>query len=313
MAYSYLNNNSELFLNDTLKQLESLSTKNSYETDPDDWYPGVDKSGNGLAVVRLLPPLEVDKVPVSIVRWFSHNFKNPNNDRWYIENSLKTFGEETADPVAEFNKKLWNSTKDDKHPNKDQARRQKRNINYRTLVYIVSDSANPENNGKVKKWRFGKTFYDLIKLAANPPIIEGALEQEVKINPFDLVKGANLKIQIFTEKKGGENRRNYSKSGFKEVSPLADSDTIDKIYNLYQSEPERWSLGKYVAIEKFKDYNTLKKRLDYVMEFNTKTGEPLESDEFKASPKETVKVVPKTSKIEDDDVDGFNFDSLKDD
>jgi hypothetical protein len=46
MAYSYLNNNSELFLNDTLKQLESLSTKNSYETDPDDWYPSCKTSSS---------------------------------------------------------------------------------------------------------------------------------------------------------------------------------------------------------------------------------------------------------------------------
>lgn len=274
---SFLNFDSDTaFFDDALKQLDSLNSKASYEADPDDWYPGVDKSGNGLAVVRIMPPLENEKVPM--VKWYSHNFKNPDNDRWYIENSLKSISEETPDPVAEYNKKLWNSTKDDDHPNRKQARRQKRTVNYRVNVYIVSDSANPENNGKIKKWRFGKTFYDLINLAMHPPKIEGAEEEEKPLNPFDLVRGADLKIQIYSERKGGELRRNYSKSGFKDRAPIfKDKDRIIELYKLYQSEPSRWSLAAYRAPDKFKDYDTLLKRLNYVMEIDTKTGKRLDA------------------------------------
>lgn len=57
------------------------------------WYPSVDKSGNGFAIIRFLDAPIGEEEP--FVRVFSHGFKGPNG--WYIENSLTTLGKQ--DPV----------------------------------------------------------------------------------------------------------------------------------------------------------------------------------------------------------------------
>jgi hypothetical protein len=251
------------------EELNKTQQKVTYEADPDDWYPGVDKAGNGISIIRILPAIEGEgKLP--LVKWFSHNFQNPANDRWYIENSLTTPRgvEEMDDPLGEYNKRLWDSTKLKDHPNRKQASHQKRVLNYRTNVFIVSDSSNPENNGKVKKWKFGKFFFDMINLAMYPPVIEGSDEQDQKLIPFDMYEGANLKIQIYSELKDGKKQRNYSRSSWKERGPFGDEPLMETVYKELQSDP-KWSLRQYLAPDKFKTYEALKKRLDYVMDFDT--------------------------------------------
>ena len=266
--------NSDAFLAEVSAELEKQNApQKTYEADPDDWYPGVDKSGNGIAVIRFLPPIESERLP--FVKWFSHSFENQANGRWYIENSRTTPGIDTTDPVGEFNKKLWDSTKDENHPNRQQASAQNRNLNFRANVYVISDSANPENNGQIKKFKFGKVIFDYINRALNPPVIEGSLEQIEKLNPFDLFNGASLKIVIFSEKKGNKLQRNYSNTSWKERGPLADEKTMEQIYNEIQSNP-KWSLKQYIDPSNFKDYDALKKRLDFVLGIDTKTGKPLE-------------------------------------
>ena len=76
----------------------------------------MDKTGNGYAVIRFLPP---DGEDLPWVKLFSHAFQGPGG--WYIENSLTTIG--GKDPVGELNRELWNSGTD---ANKDIVRKQKR-------------------------------------------------------------------------------------------------------------------------------------------------------------------------------------------
>lgn len=271
----YKKNHAKFVDEDSLKELESFTENKSYDADPDDWYPGVDKAGNGRAVIRFLPPIEGEKLP--IVQWFSHNFQNPKTGLWYIENSLTSLGKAVKDPCGDFNRVLWNSTKDENHPNRKQASEQKRKLNFRANIFIVSDSANPENNGKVKKFKFGKVIYDMIRLAMNPPEIEGSDVQEEKINPFDLFAGANLELKIFSEKKGDRLQRNYSRSTWKEAGPLGDDALLEKVYNELNGDA-KWSLKQFIADDKFKSYEDLKTRLDLVLGHDSKTGEPLESN-----------------------------------
>ena len=76
---------------------------------------------------------------------------------WYIENSLTTLGQK--DPVSEHNSQLWNSGSD---ANKEIARKQKRRLSYYSNIYVVSDPANPENEGKVFLYKYGKKIFDKI-------------------------------------------------------------------------------------------------------------------------------------------------------
>ena len=56
------------------------------------------------------------------------------------------------DPVSELNAELWKTGLDS---DKDTVRKQKRRLTYTSNILVVNDPAHPENNGKVKLFKFG--------------------------------------------------------------------------------------------------------------------------------------------------------------
>ena len=160
-----------------MKKVEKLNEKGG-NSDDRFWKPAVDKAGNGYAVIRFLPAHSNCELPWNQV--WSHAFQGPGG--WYIENSLTTIGKD--DPVGELNRSLWNSGND---ADKEIARKQKRKLSYYANVYIVKDAANPENEGQVKLYKFGKKIFDKITAAMQPEF-----EDEDPINPFDFWKGCLL-------------------------------------------------------------------------------------------------------------------------
>ena len=295
---------------------------NGYSTDPDDWYPSIDKAGNGSVKLRFLPPVSDDDL--SFVRWFSHEFKDPNTNKWYIENcrttlSPKDLNKGFIDPVADFNKKLWDSvpssiSKDEakKHPNRIQATRQSRKQNYRANIYIISDGVNPENNGKVKKFRFGKWAFDCIRGLMIPSELE-VKEGAEPVNPFDIFDGPIFNIKIFSEVKDGKSQRNYSRSNFdKNTGPLLPTEKeMERVYDSITG----WSLKSYVSEDKFKSYEELKKRLDEVVGFDTALWTPNNRTKDVDRPVEANKhiEVVKETVIEEDLSVPFEEDKNEDD
>jgi|TARA_S200000501_G_scaffold192639_1_gene181444 hypothetical protein len=230
---------------DKLRQaMESASPaqgeKKSYNDDTM-WKPELDKSGNGYAVVRFLPTPEGEEMPW--VSYWDHGFQGPGG--WYIEKSLTTLNKK--DPVSEYNTTLWNSGIE---ANKEQARKQKRRLHYVSNVYVVSDPKNPDNEGKVFKYRYGKKIFEQLKEAISP-----AFEDESAINPFDLREGANFKIKI----RKVDGYWNYDKSEFDSTSPLGDETMINSTFSLVHS------LNEVIAPNEFKTYEELKEKLDRVL------------------------------------------------
>lgn len=229
------------------QQLENLNTKsNKREDDGLYWKPSVDKAGNGFAVIRFLPAPEGEDVP--FVRMFDHGFQGPSG-QWYIENSLTTLGEK--DPVSEYNSVLWNSTSDENHPNRKQARDQKRRLSYISNIYVVKDPSNPENEGKVFLYKYGKKIWDKIQSAMYPEF-----DGDVGVNPFDLWEGANFRLKI----RQLDGYRNYDLSQFDAASPLLNDD--DQLEAVWKSEH---SLQKLVDRANFKSYEELEARLNLVL------------------------------------------------
>ena len=230
-----------------IKQVEKLNDKGS-NVDERIWKPVVDKSGNGYAIIRFLPESEGSELPWA--RVYTHAFQGPGG--WYIENSLTTLGQK--DPVSEHNSQLWNSGSD---ANKEIARKQKRRLSYYSNIYVVSDPTNPENEGKVFLYKFGKKIFDKIMEAMKPEFAD-----ETPINPFDFWAGANFKLKI----RRVEGYQNYDKSEFDDASPLFDDDNkLEKIYN------SLYDLSEFTTPDKFKSYDDLKKRLVYVLGMNQPT------------------------------------------
>ena len=263
------------------------------------WKPVMDKTGNGFAIIRFLPAPKGEELPW--VKLWNHAFQGPTG-QWYIENSLTTISQN--DPVSELNTKFWNSGVES---DKEIARKQKRKLQYYSNIYVVKDSANPENEGKVFLYRFGKKIFDKIMETMQP-----AFEDETPVNPFDFWEGANFKLKL----RKVDGYWNYDKSEFEAPSALADDD--DKLEKLWEKQ---YSLSEFTAPTNFKSYDELQTRLNTVLSGTTKVGNVTDmqtGSAFDDSPSTTTVVDTKEepaptvsmSNTEDDDDTMSYFEKL---
>ena len=281
---AYAKNRKNQFENLT-NQLNKENAPGGSSEDNAYWKPEVDKTGNGYAVIRFLPCVEEEDAP--FVRYWDHGFQGPGG--WYIEKSLTTLGQK--DPVGEYNSQLWNSGLEE---NKDQARKQKRRLHYVSNIYVVKDPANPQNEGKVFLFMFGKKIFDKINDLVNP-----SFQDEEPVNPFDLLEGANFKMKI----RNVEGYRNYDKSEFDSAGPLFEDESMydDVLESLRPLAP-------VIAPSEFKSYAELKARFHRVM------GWDQNQFEEKAPRTERAAEMPKAeeddvpfSTSDDEDEEGLDF------
>jgi len=228
----------------------------SYE-DTRIWKPTVDKAGNGYAVLRFLPAVEGEDLPW--VRYWDHGFKGPTG-QWYIENSLTSIGQ--TDPVGELNSRLWNSGIES---DKEVARTQKRRLHYVANVYVVSDPGNPDNEGKVFLFKFGKKIFDKIM-----DVMQPAFQDEQPVNPFDFWEGADFKLKI----RNVEGYRNYDKSEFSAPSALSDDES--KLEAIYEKQ---YQLQEFLDPKNYKSYAELKAKLMRVLGQEAEVGTPTMREE----------------------------------
>jgi hypothetical protein len=270
------------------KELEKMNAPladTKKEADPRYWKPSLDKSGNGAATIRFLPGAAADgDDALPWVRIWTHGFKGPTG-KWYIENSLTTLKQK--DPVSELNSKLWNAGGENS-PQRKQARLQKRRLSYISNIYVVSDSKNPENEGKVFLFRYGKKIFDKITSQMKPEF-----EGDSPVNVFSLWKGANFKLRVRTV----DNWPNYEQSVFESPSALSSDD--DELEQIWKSE---YSLKEFVNPSEFKSYEELKVRLDEVLCIGPDSAYEMRTPESSV-PTKSVPVVETVIDDEDEDDD----------
>tara|TARA_B100000927_G_scaffold45058_1_gene32376 strand:- start:1920 stop:2792 length:873 start_codon:yes stop_codon:yes gene_type:complete len=223
-------------------EIEKMNRSSAGTADDRLWKLEVDKAGNGYAVIRFLPAPDKEELPWAKV--WSHAFQGPGG--WYIENSLTTLGQK--DPVSEYNRLLWNSGND---ADKDLARKQKRKLSYISNIYVVKDPTNPQNEGQVFLYKYGKKIFDKLTAAMQPEF-----EDEEAIDPFDFWQGANFKLKA----KNVAGYRNYDSSEFAATSALLDDDeALEAIWK------KQHSLEEFTKDDQFKSYADLEKRLNAVL------------------------------------------------
>lgn len=251
MSFSSLKTNKSSVFNKLQKELEKTTKVGT--VDERFWKLTTDKAGNGFAIIRFLPAGDGEDMPFA--KLYSHAFQGPGG--WYIENSLTTVGKK--DPLGEYNRELWNSGDESL---KDQVRKQKRKLSYYSNIYVVKDPGNPENEGKVFLFRYGKKIHDKIMDVVNGDELEGT----EGINPFDFWSGANFKLRA--KKVAGY--PNYDSSEFQAPCTLEDLDDaqLESIWN------RQHKLQEIVAPEMFKSYEQLQERLNMVL--NLKGGQAVE-------------------------------------
>jgi hypothetical protein len=288
---------------------EQLQKMNSPRGGGDEryWKLEVDKAGNGYAVIRFLPAPPGEDMP--FVRMWDHGFQGPGG--WYIENSLTTLGQD--DPVSEYNSKLWNE--DGSNSAKDQVRKQKRRLSFHANIYVVRDSANPQNEGKVFLYKFGKKIFDVLNDAMNPQY-----EDETPINPFDFWEGADFKLKA----RNVEGYRNYDKSEFASPAPLSNPDgeplSDEQLEEIWNSQN---SLQEIIDPKNFKSYDELKAKLYKVLALDGSSHAPrttaedddVEEMDFKpnfgSTPEPQTEEAPSplenSGSSDDDDGDALDF------
>ena len=243
MSFSDLKKQSKLgsLTEKLVKEVEKMNNSGN-SSDDRLWKLECDKANNGYAVIRFLPAPDGEDLP--FVKVYSHAFQGPGG--WIIDNCATTLNQKC--PVCEHNGQLWNSGIDS---NKEVARKQKRKLTYMSNIYVVKDPANPDNEGKVFLFKYGKKIFDKLTEAMQPEF-----EDETAIDPFDFWTGANFKLKA----KSVAGYRNYDSSEFAAQGALLnDDDAMEAIWK------KQFSLAEFIAPDQFKSYEEMKKRLEVAL------------------------------------------------
>ena len=268
MSFADLKNNRNSAISKLTSEAQKVGggEKKSY-TDDRFWTPVVDKAGNGYAVIRFLPAPKGEELPW--VRYWDHGFKGPTG-RWYIENSLTSIGQ--PDPVGEINTKLWATGRQE---DQDIVRTRKRRLHYVTNILVISDPANPANDGTIRLYKFGKKIFDKML-----DLMQPAFQDEKPVNPFDFWAGADFKLKI----RNVEGYRNYDKSEFAPASPLfgGDEGKLEQTYDKLNQ------LKEFTDAKNYKSYAELKRKLLEVLGEEGQvlsTAESVELDKTDSAPR----------------------------
>ena len=225
-------------MQDIIAKMNAMSKGTPIKDSADYYQLPTDKNGYGSAIIRYLPPLADDDVPV--VQMFNHAFRMPSG-KWFIDNCPSTLNQRC--PVCESNQALWNG------PDKSLASLRKRKLYYISNVLVVMDPAKRENEGKVFLYKYGVKIFGKIKDAITPPF--GDVQP---IDPFDPEAGANFRLWVTRN----GNFPDYDKSRFDAPSAIGDEDAIAAVLN------QRRSLSAIIAPSQFKSYDELKRKFDQI-------------------------------------------------
>ena len=212
------------------------------ETDLNLYAPKLKEDGTYDAIIRFLPSPDTD-LPFALVH--NHAFRGANG-KWFINNCPKTINKKC--PACERASKLWNDGQE------SAARDRFKKFSAYSNILVVKDPQNPENEGKVFIYRYGKKMYELIK---NKMVPGNEIDDAVMV--FDYDNGANFKLKIRskTAEVGGKKKTfpNYDASEFMGISRLDDK-TVDYV------EEHLLPLKPYIDDSKFESYESLLQKVN---------------------------------------------------
>jgi hypothetical protein len=167
-------------------------------------------------VLRLLPNINTPQN--TFYHFYTHGWNSFTTGQYVSTLSLQTIGQ--PDPIS---KERYRLLKNGTLEEKAKAETVKWQEQWYVNVYVVDDPVNPENNGTVKIFRYGKMLDKMIKSA-----IEGDDSDEFGARVFDLSpNGVNFKLKV--EKQG--EWTSYNSSRFTSPADLGLSEErIEEIY-----------------------------------------------------------------------------------
>lgn len=134
------------------------------------------------AVVRFIPWYKNPKK--SVVEKWTGWMEDPTTGKGRYVDCPSSVGQDS--PLF----RMWKKLKDSENPyEREMAKVFSRRLNCYCLVQIVKDAQNPDLEGKIKVFKFGKKLKDKIEAELNPEIGEPR-------DPFNLLKGRRFVLHI---------------------------------------------------------------------------------------------------------------------
>lgn len=229
------------------KAIEEKTNKGNYGRPDEHLYSlKLDESGKGSAIIRFLPPKEGEALPW--VERHNHGFKGTNG--WFIEECPSSIGKPC--PVCEYNKAHRGEfTNGNYNP-------RNRKTNYYSNILVIRDPACPENEGKVFRFRYGRSIFKMImeKLSPQQPEIDPPVEV------FDYYKGANFKLKVTSQATSISKKPlpNYQTSTFAEPGPIILNGEVATDEMIEKIDKQLYSLEELISEDKFKSYDELKSK-----------------------------------------------------
>lgn len=219
--------------------------KKSYK-DERFWSISKDDQGKGAAIIRLL----VDKDKVPFINIYNCGLREYNEtDKkyyWFIRDLPSTI--KAPDPLEELWSALYNHSADGREEAKNFGRRE----SFITNILVVKDPGNPENDGKIFLWKFGKKLLDKFMTALNPSEQERELGEKPK-ELFHPLRGNNIALKI----KNVAGFPNFDDTNIQSESAVfkSEEEAKDAILN------KTYSLKEFCSPESFESYDKLKEDL----------------------------------------------------
>ena len=219
--------------------------KKSYK-DERFWSISKDDQGKGAAIIRLL--VDKDKVPfINIYNCGLREFNETDKKYyWFIRDLPSTI--KAPDPLEELWSALYNHSADGREEAKNFGRRE----SFITNILVVKDPGNPENDGKIFLWKFGKKLLDKFMTALNPSEQERELGEKPK-ELFHPLRGNNIALKI----KNVAGFPNFDDTNIQSESAAfkSEEEAKDAILN------KTYSLKEFCSPESFESYDKLKEDL----------------------------------------------------
>ena len=179
--------------------------------------------------VRLLPYAKSPKD--TFFHYYNHGWESFATGQYVQALSPQTFGE--RDPIAE---ERYRATRMGSEDEKEKAQAIRRTEKWLVNAYVIDDPTNPDNNGKVKMFRYGKQIHKIITDA-----IEGEDAEEFGPRIFDLgPNGVNLKIKV--ERQGEYPTyvsSRFTTAGKLDLSEDQQKEIYENVFDLSQVFPVR--------------------------------------------------------------------------
>jgi hypothetical protein len=279
-------NYNAFFAPDTeVKQTETTTKNNEFK-------PSADSGKNGIyqAIVRFVPWHEDPKFGSIKEKWVSYLI-DPITDKGKYVDCPSSVGKPSV-----LQDMYWKLKKSENVLEQEKAKIFSRKHSFASVVQIIKDENNPENEGKLLVWRYGVKIYDKIMAELKPMIGD-------KHDPFHVFDGKAFAVVV--TKVSGYNNYDQSKFVDKKIplmvpntegklTPITPKDDMEKVFGwVKENSPE---LNKY----DFKEWDT--EMYDYVNHvIQAVTGKSIQGDKY--ANLETKKPQGNVSNLESSEID----------